>query len=101
MSSCFPLQDQNQGLLDGSRLCDDSASTSIGDKHDRVEPELASFRDNVTGQYVMTYEYAKLDLLYTIFYNIQLNQLILNSSSLTPRNHYRSKHCSSRTLLKQ
>jgi hypothetical protein len=48
------------------KLCDDSASCSIGDKYDRVEPDLASFPENVAAQYVMTYEYAKLDLLYTI-----------------------------------
>jgi len=28
--------------------------------------DLDTFPDNVAGQYVMTYEYAKLDLLYTI-----------------------------------
>jgi hypothetical protein len=38
----------------------------MGDEIDRVAPDLASFPDEVAGQYVMTYEYAKLDLRYTI-----------------------------------
>ena len=47
-------------------LCDDSAPSSIGDEIDWVEPNLTSFSDNMARQYVLTYEYAKLDLLYTI-----------------------------------